>query len=116
MTVGVKYDQGKPRPDLILGTMARAVLEVSKVAAFGAEKYSDDNWLLVDKKERRYRDAKGRHMLLGAIERVDADSGLSHLAHEAWNALALLEIYLRQAESEQSTRLENKLENSKIAG
>lgn len=104
MTVGVKYDQGKPRPDLILGTMARAVLEVSKVAAFGAEKYSDDNWLLVDQKEKRYRDAKGRHMLLGAIERVDADSGLSHLAHEAWNALALLEIHLRDIEANNANK------------
>ena len=98
MTVGVKYDQGKPRPDLILGAMARAVLEVSKVAAFGAEKYSDDNWILVDQKVKRYRDAKGRHMLLGAIESTDSESGLSHLAHEAWNALALLEIHLRDIE------------------
>lgn len=95
MSKGVKHDQGKPRPDLIFSAMARAILEVSKVAAFGAEKYDDDNWLLVADKEKRYRDAKGRHMLLGAIEKVDADSGLSHLAHEAWNAIALLEIHMR---------------------
>ena len=98
MSKGVKHDQGKPRPDLIFSAMARAMLEVSKVAAFGAEKYDDDNWLLVADKEKRYRDAKGRHMLLGAIEKVDADSGLSHLAHEAWNAIALLEMHLRDTE------------------
>lgn len=93
---GIKHDHGKPRPDLILHTMARAVLEVSKVAAFGAEKYDDDNWLLVDGANRRYADAKARHMLQGAIESHDKESGLLHAAHEAWNALALLELKLRE--------------------
>ena len=64
----------------------------------GAEKYDDDNWLLVDDAIKRYRDAKGRHMLLGAIEPHDNESGLTHLAHEAWNALAVLELHLRKLE------------------
>ncbi|MCK9466208.1 MAG: DUF5664 domain-containing protein [Thiopseudomonas sp.] len=85
-TKGIKHDHGKPRPDLIFIAMARALLEVSKVAAMGAEKYDDDNWLIVDDALKRYRDAKGRHLLLGA----------THLAHEAWNALAVLELHLRK--------------------
>ena len=93
---GLKHDKGKPRPDLILRTMARAMLEVSKVAAFGAEKYADDNWLLVDDAKKRYADAKARHMLEGAIRDHDFESGLLHAAHEAWNALALLELKLRE--------------------
>ena len=95
---GIKNDNGKPRPDLIFTAMARALMEVAAVAAFGAEKYDDDNWLLVDNKEKRYRDAKGRHMLMGAFEENDAESGLSHLAHEAWNMLAVLELRLREIE------------------
>lgn len=95
---GIKHDNGKPRPDLILHTMARAMLAVSEVAAFGASKYDDDNWLLVDDANRRYADAKARHMLQGAIESHDKESGLLHAAHEAWNALAVLELHLRQLE------------------
>ena len=91
----MKYDAGKPRPSLILKSMSRALLEVSKVATFGAEKYAEDSWLTVKDGEKRYRDAKDRHMLQGAFEAVDSESGLSHLAHEAWNALALLELSLR---------------------
>ncbi len=96
---GIKHDNGKPRPDLIFSAMARALLEVSKVATMGAEKYDDDNWLLVDDAIKRYRDAKCRHMLLGAIEPHDNESGLAHLAHEAWNALAVLELHLRKLET-----------------
>lgn len=91
----MKYDAGKPRPSLILKSMSRALLEVSKVATFGAEKYAEDSWLTVKDGEKRYRDAKDRHMLQGAFETVDSESGISHLAHEAWNALALLELSLR---------------------
>lgn len=95
---GIKHDNGKPRPDLIFSAMARALLEVSKVAAMGAAKYDDDNWLTVEDASKRYRDAKGRHLLLGAIEPHDNESNITHLAHEAWNALAVLELHLRQLE------------------
>lgn len=97
-TGGIKHDHGKPRPDLIFSAMARALLEVSKVAAMGAAKYDDDNWLIVEDASKRYRDAKGRHLLLGAIESHDNESNITHLAHEAWNALAVLELHLRQLE------------------
>lgn len=93
---GVKYDNGKPEPRLVLGTMSRAIMAVSEVATFGAKKYSADNWLKVDDALDRYTDAKDRHRLLGAQEETDADSGLLHAAHEAWNALAVLELMLRQ--------------------
>lgn len=95
---GIKHDNGKPRPDLIFSAMARALLEVSKVAAMGAAKYDDDNWLIVEDASKRYRDAKGRHLLLGAIEPHDNESNITHLAHEAWNALAVLELHLRKLE------------------
>ena len=50
----------------------------------------------------RYDDAKGRHILKGHIEDKDPDSDLSHMAHEAWNALAKLECALRKKEKDAS--------------
>ena len=96
---GIKDDKRKPMPRLVLGTMARALLEVSKVATFGAEKYSPDNWLKVENGLERYTDAKDRHRLEGAISDYDSESGLLHAAHEAWNALAVLELKLRAADA-----------------
>lgn len=97
---GLKFDDDKPEPRLVLGTMARAILAVSQVATFGAKKYSADNWLKVENGMSRYIDAKDRHRLEGAINECDADSGLLHAAHEAWNALAVLELKLRELENE----------------
>lgn len=93
---GTKHDTEKPRPSLVLDVMALALIEVSKVATFGAKKYSDNNWLMVDDGIKRYTDAKDRHRLEGAICTHDDDSGLLHAAHEAWNALAVLELKLRK--------------------
>ena len=95
---GVKHDLGKPRPSLVLGTMAKAINEVTKVATFGAEKYSDNNWLLVENAKQRYTDAMYRHLLAG--EGFDPESGLRHAAHAAWNALARLELELREIPTE----------------
>lgn len=95
---GVKYDLGKPRPSLVLGAMAKALYEVAKVATFGAEKYSDNNWLLVENAKQRYTDAMYRHLLSG--EGFDPESGLRHAAHAAWNALARLELELQEIPTE----------------
>lgn len=95
---GIKHDNGKPEPRLVLGTMARAILAVSEIATFGAKKYSADNWLFVDDSISRYTDAKDRHRLQGAYEALDKESGMLHAAHEAWNALAVLELKLRAIE------------------
>ena len=94
---GAKIDQGKPRMHLITGGMARALTEVAKVGTFGAQKYTDNGWLVVPDGFRRYEDAQQRHAALRHMdEEHDRESGLSHLAHEAWNALAKLDLYLRE--------------------
>lgn len=95
---GIKKDNGKVRPSLVLSDMPRALLAVAEVATFGAEKYSDGNWLHVDGALSRYTDAKDRHRLQGGIEARDSESGLLHAAHEAWNALAVLELMIRGSE------------------
>ena len=97
---GAKADAGKLRPTLILRDMSRALLAVTKIATDGAAKYSDGGWILVPNGPERYEDASLRHMLKRfAGQEVDTDSGEAHLAHEAWNALAKLDLYLREKES-----------------
>ena len=44
---GIKHDHGKPRASLVVHGFARALLEVSAVATFGAEKYSANGWVSV---------------------------------------------------------------------
>jgi len=100
MTIpGVKYDEGKPKAGLVLGDFSRALMEVSKVGTFGAEKYSEHGWLEVISAEKRYNNALMRHWLkMSSGLEMDEESNLPHMAHMAWNALAILELYLRGVE------------------
>jgi hypothetical protein len=54
---GVKHDAGKPRPTLLVASLAQAVTEVAKVLTYGADKYDDDNWRKVPDGPARYNDA-----------------------------------------------------------
>lgn len=95
-TPGAKADAGKLMPDLVFDGMANALHAVVEVASAGAVKYSEGGWMLVPDGFKRYNRAQGRHQLKRAKgETHDKDSGSLHLAHEAWNALAKLELYIR---------------------
>ena len=99
---GAKLDAGKVRPSLVLGGFARALWEVSKVGTYGATKYTDNGWMEVADGDKRYDDAKMRHWLKEKMgEKCDKDTNLTHLAHEAWNALARLDLHIRETENEQ---------------
>nr|DAF73372.1 MAG TPA: hypothetical protein [Caudoviricetes sp.] len=81
----MKFDQGKPRVDLI---DPRFLLELGEVLGFGAEKYGENNWQAVEPK--RYKAAALRHMCqYCAGEKVDKESGKSHLVHAACNLMFL---------------------------
>lgn len=96
---GAKVDAGKIRPSLILMGMSRAIWAVSEVATMGAAKYTDGGWVLVPNGQNRYEDANMRHMLKrGMGQSHDDESNYLHLAHEAWNALAKLDLYIRNGE------------------
>lgn len=95
---GSKFDDGKPDMSLVLGGFPRALLEVGKVATYGAKKYSRDGWKEVPDGLHRYTSAGDRHRLMAATEGFDGETGFLHLAHQAWNALAALELYLKQKE------------------
>lgn len=94
---GAKFDAGKNRLGLVFHGFPHALGAVGLVATFGAEKYTDNGWASVPEGERRYTDAMYRHLLAeGMGEAMDGDSGLLHAAHAAWNALARLELMLRE--------------------
>lgn len=97
-TPGAKLDAGKTRAFMVLGAFSRALLAVSDVGTFGANKYSDRGWEKVEDGYNRYMDALVRHLLAMETASVDHQSGLPVIAHMAWNALAALELYLRAGE------------------
>lgn len=94
---GAKLDAGKVMAAQILSQFPRALLGIAEVGTFGARKYTMGGWQHVQDGFTRYEDAQFRHFLKrNAGEKIDPDSKLDHLKHEAWNVLAKLELYLRQ--------------------
>lgn len=94
---GAKLDCDKNRLGLVLGAFSGALEQVGWVGTHGANKYTDNGWLSVPDGSSRYKDALYRHLI--AYERgenTDKDSDLLHLAHLAWNSLAILELELRK--------------------
>lgn len=96
---GAKLDAGKVRAALVCGGFARALRAVGEVGTFGANKYTPNGWVQVPDGVERYSDALVRHLLAEWTgEEVDAQSGHMHAAHAAWNALARLDLILREQE------------------
>lgn len=95
--VGVKYDSEKPRVDLLIDGCPLSLEAISKVLTFGSKKYADHNWQHVEDGEQRYKAALMRHVLASAKgEKVDSETGLSHLAHAACCVLFMLELELKK--------------------
>lgn len=94
---GKKYDTGKPMVGTILRIFPRALFAIGSVIEYGTHKYPDpDNWSKNKNIESRYFDSAIRHMLKYFIGcKRDEESGKLHLAHAAWNLLAILEMELR---------------------
>ena len=89
----MKYDKGKPLANILFEDFPHALSAVIDIATYGAEKYARNSWKTVPNAHQRYSDAMVRHELYrGMGENLDAESGLKHLAHMAWNVLAILEL------------------------
>lgn len=75
---GVKFDQDKPRMDLL---DPHAMEQLAKVLTFGANKYAAHNWRKGLSKSRLLAAAL-RHLFayLGGQD-TDPETGLSHAAH-----------------------------------
>lgn len=86
----------------VLARFPMALREVAKVSAWGTRKHNvpidDMSFLTIPDAYRIYSDACGRHLLDEAVEGPvnAADGDLLHAAQLAWDALARLEVFLRQ--------------------
>lgn len=75
---------------------------VVKVYTFGAEKYSDNSWQNLPDGFQRYKAAALRHLTAHEEGEIfDKESGLHHMAHFAWNALAMLYFTLKEHPTKQ---------------
>ena len=87
---GLKFDDEKPRVDLI---PMRPLMSVGRVMGFGARKYGHHNWregIAVS----RYLGAALRHLIQYADpfeSDLDEETGESHLAHAACCVLMIMD-------------------------
>lgn len=106
-SAGAKADVGKAQMSL-LGQFGLALTEVGYVGTGGAIKYTRDGWITVDDGINRYTDAMLRHYFKEPYETNDPQHSeivgrpIKHAAQVAWNALARLELMLRQELSEET--------------
>ena len=83
----LRYNNDKIRYDLIED---RALEELAKVFTFGANKYAANNWLKGLPYSNFNASAKRHVAAFKKGEDYDKESGLHHLAHAAWNYLAIV--------------------------
>ncbi len=83
--------------------------ELVKILTFGAQKYAPDNWKLSMNTEDheqfmkdRYESARRHSQARRKGQILDPASGLPHLAHVAWNALAMMSYDLAEANALQT--------------
>lgn len=99
-TPGAKLDKGKaPIFQGVLAYFPLALEKVALVSLGGAEKYSWNGFLEVEDGPNRYANALARHLTEESFGPHD-QSGQLHAAHAAWNALARLELLLREASAD----------------
>lgn len=97
--LGAKVDAGKPDCSL-LGYFGNALLAVSEVGTHGAAKYTRGGWQYVKNGVSRYTAAMLRHYLKENESEYDDDLPVLHAAQVAWNALARLELIIREKKGE----------------
>lgn len=95
---GVKLNNGKPQISLLFKQFPKALEAIAKCSEYGHEKYKETdhdflNYQRVEGGSKNYADAGLRHRLQ---EGNDNESGLPHAFHVAWNALAELEIWIKE--------------------
>lgn len=83
---GLRANEGKLRWDLVTPEFE----ELVAVFHFGSQKYSDHNWLKGMKWSKMFASMMRHIWKWFRGEDRDEESGLHHMAHVAWNALALV--------------------------
>lgn len=94
---------GKVRMDLVVKDMPRAIEALARVmtwALSGEKGYAESDWLHVPGGIQKYHGGLHRHdnkEMRG--QTFDDESGLHHAIHTAWNAMARVELILREEEA-----------------
>lgn len=89
----LRYDDGKPRFELL---PEDSLLELVKVYTAGAVKYEPRNWEKGMSWSRCFGSLMRHSWKFWRGETHDEETGLHHMAHVAWNALALVSYDLRK--------------------
>lgn len=100
---GTKFDSNKPDAYLLFQDFPRALQEISKLANMGAhKKYAPHNWQYLEDGKQRYSSALVRHMIEEILcpDYVECDEVFLHATAVAWNAIARLELILREKEND----------------
>ena len=86
--LGLKYDGDKARFDLIEPEFEE---DIANILTAGANKYAPNSWQHVEDGNNRYYAALRRHLNAWRKgEKIDQESGMSHLAHVACNVMFLM--------------------------
>lgn len=88
----IRYDAEKTRYDLV---PPEALEAVARVYTWGAKKYAPRNWEKGMEWGRCYAALQRHVQSFWAGYDLDDESNLLHLAHVAWNAMALLQYQLK---------------------
>lgn len=82
----IRFDEGKPDISLIPPEYLEGL---ARVFMYGTQKYARENWRKGMKWSRVYSSAMRHLLAFWKGEEIDAESGLPHLIHAAWNLLVL---------------------------
>lgn len=107
--VGLRYNEGKLRYDLF---EPFAMEQLAQVFTRGAEKYEPNNWLRGMAWSKCMASLKRHIAAFEKGEDLDSETGCMHMAHAAWNALALVSYSKRFPQGDD--RLHNTLPKPKI--
>lgn len=89
LTEGVKFDDGKPRFDLI---PARPLIELADLYRIGAAKYADRNWENGIAFSRLFAALQRHAWAWWDGQEHDPVDGQHHLTSVAWCAFAIMEL------------------------
>lgn len=112
---GIKNDfrDDKLRWDLLPLDVIEKVVEIY---TFGAKKYKENSWQNLPDGYRRYKAALFRHITAYEKGEVyDSESGCMHLAHAAWNAIAMLYFGMKEEKSLDAEKIFNDFKESVTA-
>lgn len=107
---GIKYDQDKPRMDLI---STEALIQLARVMGHGAKKYGDQNWRGGLKWSRPIAAALRHITSFNSGEDLDPETSISHIAHAMCNLMFLLEFIKTHPDLDDRYKKFTKIEPSK---